>query len=285
MEKIKLKYKSYSIMAYHWQGETQEKILFLHGGALDYAMMSWEETIGYMDKKYDIYAVDFLGFGESDKPRIEYSNGLFVDFIYNILMQLNITKTHMVGLSMGAGNAIGFALKYPEMVDKLVLLDAWVYVKKMPLHRLSSWFVNSSLNEKSYTWFAKSKKLVKWGLAGLLIGDKKSMPERLVNDLYNLIKDPECNIAWISLQRYEMGRKKLTTDLVSNLSELKMPVLIVNGEKDPVVSVKSAVAASKVIPDCRLHIMKGCRHWPQKERPEEFAAILCEYLLKPVLTK
>lgn len=278
MERIELRYKSYSIMAYHWQGETQEKVLFLHGGALDYAMMSWEEAIGYMDKKYDIYAVDFLGFGESDKPRIEYSNGLFVDFIYSILMQLNITKTHMVGLSMGAGNAIGFSLKYPEMIDKLVLLDAWGFVERMPLQRLSSWFVHSSLNEKSYAWFAKSKMLVKWSLAGLLIGDKQNMSQKLVDDLYNLVKDTEANMAWISLQRYEVGKRKLTTDLAARLSELKMPVLIVNGEKDPVVSVKSATTASKTIPHCKLHIMKGCKHWPQKERPEEFSHVLCKFL-------
>lgn len=58
-----------------------------------------------------------------------------------------------------------------------------------------------------------------------------------------------------------------------------MPVLIVNGEKDSVVPVKSAIGASKVIKNSQLHIMKYCKHWPQKERPEEFAHILGAFLM------
>jgi pimeloyl-ACP methyl ester carboxylesterase len=71
----------------------------------------------------------------------------------------------------------------------------------------------------------------------------------------------------------------MTTDLTSHLSELKMPVLLVNGEKDSSVPMKSAVAASKAICNCQLYIMKGCRHWAQKERPDEFVQLLKTFLL------
>jgi pimeloyl-ACP methyl ester carboxylesterase len=113
-----------------------------------------------------------------------------------------------------------------------------------------------------------------------LIGDKNKVSDELVSTLYNLIHEPKCNMAWESLQCYELGREKATTDLASHLKELKMPVLIVNGEKDSVVQVKSVIAASKVIEDCQLHIMKGCRHWAQKERPDEFVQVLKAFLAK-----
>lgn len=280
MEKIKLTYKSYSITVYHKQGKTNEKLVFLHGGALDNAMMSWKEVIELMGNQYDIYAIDMLGFGESDKPNIVYSIPVFVEFLYDMLQQLNIEKTHLVGLSMGGGISIGFSLRFPQMVDKLVLVGAVGFYNRMPFHTICRWFVNSWLNAKSYEWLRKSKKLVRWSIESSLIGDKSRVSDELVTTLYNLLHEPNYNIPWESFQRYELGKKKMTTDLTSHLSELKMPVLIVNGEKDTGVPAKSAIAASKVIKNSELHIMKGCKHWAQKERPKEFVQILETFLLK-----
>ena len=283
MERIKLTYKSYSITLYHKQGETNEKLVFLHGGGLDNAMLSWKEVIKLMGNQYDIYAIDMIGYGKSDKPNIMYSIPMYVEFLHNILQQLNIKKTNLVGLSMGGGISIAFSLKFPQMLDKLVLVGAFGLYDRMPYHTICRWFVNSWLNAKSYEWLGKSKKLVRWSIESSLIGDKKEVSDELVTALYNLINEPKCNIPWESFQRYELGKKKMTTDLTSHLSELKMPVLIVNGEKDDGVPVKSAIAASKVIKNSQLHIMKGCKHWAQKERPKEFAQILGEFLMNNYL--
>ena len=47
---------------------------------------------------------------------------------------------------------------------------------------------------------------------------------------------------------------------------------------DKAVPVKGAIIASKRIPDCEMYLMEGCKHWPQKERPQEFANALQLYL-------
>ena len=87
MELIHLTYQSYAITAYHQQGETMQKIVFLHGGGLDNAMLSWKEVIEQMGTQYDIYAIDLLGYGASDKPDIVYSIPMYVDFLHSILGQ------------------------------------------------------------------------------------------------------------------------------------------------------------------------------------------------------
>lgn len=276
--KIRLIYNSYKVVVYHSQGQTKEKIVFLHGGALDNAMMSWKEVIELMGSKYDIYAIDMLGFGESDKPDIAYSIPMYVEFLYDILKQLKISKTHLVGLSMGGGIGIGFSLKFPEMVDKLTVIGSLGFYSKMPFHRLSRWYVNSWLNSKSYQWLGKSKKLVKWSITSTMFGDKSRVSDGLVNDLYKLVNESKSNRAWETFQRHELGKEGMTTDLALHLSELKMPVLIVNGENDPGVPLRFAVAASKVIKSSELYIMEGCKHWAQKERPEEFCRVLKEFL-------
>lgn len=278
MEKIKLTYKSYGITVYHKEGDTNKKIVFVHGGALDNAMMSWKEVVELMGNKYDIYAVDMLGFGESDKPDIQYSIPMYVEFLYDVLRQLNIEKASLVGLSMGGGISIAFSLKYPEIVDKLTIIGSLGLYSRMPFHRFNRWFVNSRFNAKSYEWIGKSRALVKWTINSSLFGDKNKISDKLVDDLYKLVHEPNCNKAWESFQCYELGKEGMATDLAVHLSDLAMPVLIVNGEKDSGVPVKYAIAASKVIKNSKLHVMKGCKHWAQKERPEEFVQVFKEFL-------
>jgi len=278
MDKIELAYQSSAVTVYHQQGETSEKIVFLHGGGLDNAMLSWKEVIELMGNRYDIYAIDLLGYGASDKPDIVYTIPMYIAFLHDILRQLGIDKTHLVGLSMGGGISIGFSLQFPQTVDKLILIDSLGLYEKMPFHTLCRWFVNSKLNAKSYEWMGKSKESVRWSIASSLFGDKEKVTEELVSSLYDLVREPGCNRPWESFQRYELGKKKMTTDLASHLSELKMPVLLVNGEKDSSVPMKSAVAASKAMGNCQLYIMKGCKHWAQKERPIEFVQLLKTFI-------
>lgn len=278
MERIELKYNQYSISVYHRPGKTDEKIIFLHGGALDNALMSWKEVIELTDDRYDVYAIDLIGYGNSDKPDIEYTIPMYADFLHDILIQLGIEKTHLAGLSMGGGISIGFSLKYPSMVDKLILIGSLGLFEKMRFHSACRWFVNSKFNSKSYQWLARSRKRIKWSIRSALIGDKNKITGEMVDMIYNMLKNPDCNKAWEYFQRYELGPKKMTTDLTSKLAELKMPVLIVNGEKDPGVPVKAAASSCSLINDSQLYIMKGCRHWAQKERPDEFVKVMQQFL-------
>lgn len=160
MEIINLTYKNYSVTVYHKKGETSEKLVFLHGGGLDNAMMSWKEVIELIGDKYDIYAIDMLGYGKSDKPDILYTISMYDEFLYDILKQLHIDRACLIGLSLGGGISIDFSLKFPNVVDRLVFIDSYGLSEKMPFHALCRWIVNSPLNSKSYEWFRKSKKLI-----------------------------------------------------------------------------------------------------------------------------
>lgn len=284
MERIKLKYKEYQLTAYHKPGTTNQKVLFLHGGGLDSAMMSWKEVMERMDGKYDLYAVDMLGYGASDKPDITYTIPLYTEMLHHVLGQLNIARTSLVGLSMGGGICLSFALKYPQLVESLTLVDSLGLYERMPFHYLCWKYVNSGINERIFGWERKSKRRVRWA-ASALIGDKKKLTDEFIDSLYGLLDEPDCGRPFISLQRSEMGRKKMSTDLAPHLGELSMPVLLINGEKDAGVPAKAAAAASKVIPNSRLHIMKGCKHWSQKERPDEFAEVLNRFLLEKTAAK
>ena len=55
-----------------------------------------------------------------------------------------------------------------------------------------------------------------------------------------------------------------------------MPVIFVNGERDRLVPVKHLKGMKELLPDGKVYILKGCKHWSVKERPEEFFDIVEE---------
>ncbi|MBQ3339083.1 MAG: alpha/beta hydrolase, partial [Atopobiaceae bacterium] len=62
------------------------------------------------------------------------------------------------------------------------------------------------------------------------------------------------------------------------LQEIAAPTLLVHGALDRAVPVEGAILAGEKIPDCEVYLMEGCKHWHQKERPQEFARVLQAYL-------
>ena len=58
------------------------------------------------------------------------------------------------------------------------------------------------------------------------------------------------------------------------LKDLKMPVVYIIGEKDPLVPQSDIFRASQETPHSRAEVFKGCRHWSVKEQPEQFCRIV-----------
>ena len=275
-----LEFRAHKLRAYQRSSGSGIPVLFLHGGGLDSAMLSWQEVISMMPPEYDCFAVDLLGYGESDKPDLTYSVPLYAELVLSVMDQLGLASAHLVGLSLGGGVAIASALNAPERVRSLTLTDAWGLSKTIPFYRFSRWFVNSSWNAKSYRWMGKKRSRVRWLITTSLFGNSSNVSDMLAEELYELLQQPNCNLAWESLQRYEIGKDGITTDLHSHLGELSMPVLIVNGEMDFGVPLKDAKAAAEFIPHAALFIIKGAKHWAQKEYPREFTDRLCLFLQK-----
>ncbi|MGO9275698.1 MAG: alpha/beta fold hydrolase [Terriglobia bacterium] len=97
-------------------------LIFVHG--LGSSAASWSFDIGPASQKFHVYALDQIGFGHSDKPLIEYRIETFVEFLQGFMQALNIPKATLVGNSLGGWIAVEFTAQHPEMVDKLVLVDA-----------------------------------------------------------------------------------------------------------------------------------------------------------------
>lgn len=266
----------------YYAGEGTDTILLLHGAGVDSALMSWAEVIPLLSEKYRVIAPDLPGYGDSDRIDGEYSLLFYTEIIKGVVEAFQCGPVILAGLSLGGGISLNMALEYPELVKLLIPVDSWGIFQRLPYHRLTYWYTRSKVNEKLYKWTGKYDWLVRWSLASSLIGDKSKITDALTAEVQRAMLEPGAGQPFISFQKSEITKDGLKTDLFSRLGEIMIPTLLIHGSQDKAVPLKDAVAASKLIPDCELYIMKGCKHWPQKERPEEFSQAVDDFVTQQI---
>ncbi|MEZ2228141.1 MULTISPECIES: alpha/beta hydrolase [unclassified Microcoleus] len=95
-------------------------LVFLHGSWDN--SNQWLKTIEYLCPQYHCFAPDLLGFGDSERPKMNYSIDLEVECLAQYLDTLNLQEVYLIGHSLGGWVATSYALKYPDRVKGLVLL-------------------------------------------------------------------------------------------------------------------------------------------------------------------
>jgi len=280
MKEYSLRHLQSNVHVYQ-SGSGPIPLLLLHGGGLDSAMLSWKEVMCLLPEAYTVYAIDLLGYGKSDKPDDLAGDAFYEKHfacIEDIVSQLGLTRFCLSGISLGGAFAIGYALRRPDQIAALIPVDAWGLVKKMPCHWFYYWFIHTSLQKRSYRWIANSPSLARWSIRSSLFGNPGKITQTLVDEIVALCKVPNADQSMHDYQVSSLLRHGVRTDYTELFSELEMPVLFLNGEKDPLVPAKASKAASDAAPLGELHIMAGCRHWPQKERPEEYVRVVNSFL-------
>src|SRR3954470_24184810 len=100
-------------------------VVLLHGLGGDGSR--WGPNIEPLAKDFHVFALDQIGFGQSDKPLADYHTGMLAEFLVDFLKAVGVPKASLVGNSMGAGVALYTAVHFPQAVDRIVLADGGGY--------------------------------------------------------------------------------------------------------------------------------------------------------------
>lgn len=280
MEEFSLRHRQYDIRVYK-SGSGMIPLVLLHGGGLDSAMLSWKEVMAALPEAYTAYAIDMLGYGKSSKPD-DMAGGEFYEkhlaCLEDVVSQLGLSRFCLSGILLGGAFAIGYALRRPEQVAALISVDAWGLVSRMPCHWFYYWFVHTSLQKRSYRRIGNSPAMARWSIRSSLFGNPGKITQTLVDEIAALCREPNADSSMHDFQISSLSRHGVVPDYTARFSELEMPALFVNGEKDALVPVKASARAADAAPLGELHVMRGCRHWPQKERPEEYVRVADEFI-------
>jgi len=259
-------------------GEAGLPVLLLHGGGLDSASLTWGPALGALAAQHRVVAPDLPGYGESDRPDVQYTVDYYVGFLGRLMDALGLERASLVGLSLGGAIALGCTLAAPGRVGRLVLVDSHGLGEEIPYGALGYLLVHAPwLNEWSWAWLARSRRLVRRSLEGLVY-DRSLVAEALVDEAYQLLQRPGVGAAWRALQRNETIWLRSRTVYVDRLCQVQAPTLILHGAGDSLVPVAWAERAARLIPQAQLVVVPGAKHWLPREKPEEFHRLVSEFL-------
>lgn len=239
------------------------KVILLHG--LGAAAESWQFTIPALAANYHVIALDQIGFGKSDKPLLKYRVGTYADFLDKFMAELKIEKASLVGNSMGGWIAGFMAIKYPNRVEKIVLVAAAGIIPEK-YDEAQIYQLNNSTRDE----IRANLKLI---FANPMLQNNEMLVDQFMtqrvtaNDGYT-----------ISAMIESIKRKE---DFLNNrLGEIKKPTLIIWGKQDGLLPVSDAYTFNKGIAGSELAVFDNCGHLPQFEKAADFNKKVLEFLAK-----
>jgi esterase len=256
--------------------ENARQWVFLHG-LMGYGA-NWRKIISGLEATERILVFDQRGHGRSWKPETGYAGEDYADDLYLILEELGWKKVMLVGHSMGGRNALMFASKFPERVEKLVIEDIGPepdnssidYYQRL-LGGVPTPF-SSKLEAKEFFM----NEFPKLHLA-------KENVQTIGQYLYsNLEEKPDGKIDWrfskdAIMASVVQGRAK---DHWDEFRKLPMPTLVIRGQNSKELSkqVFSKMIASN--PRITGVEVPNAGHWVHSDQPAEFLRILTEFAQK-----
>jgi pimeloyl-ACP methyl ester carboxylesterase len=253
-------------------------VLLLHGGIIDAAHVTWGELIDLLAREYRVVALDLLGYGESEKPDTTYSIGHHTEIVAGVVDALDIGSLSVVGVSMGGGIGLALALRSPDVVDRLGLVDGYGLGTELASGTLTYLLARiQGLNKLSMALLRRSRGLTKASL-GNIAHDPDALSPEAVDAVWAEAKRPGVGKAFRGFRAAEVTRDGYRTDVTDRLSDLAVPTLLLHGQHDGVFPVAWSERAAERIPDADLYVLAECAHWAPRERPERVRELLVDFL-------
>jgi pimeloyl-ACP methyl ester carboxylesterase len=251
-------------------------VLFVHG--LGGSWQNWLENIPAVAQAgYRAIAVDLPGFGASEMPAEKISISGYGRWVEALLEELDTGPVALVGNSMGGFIGAEVAIKFPSLLERLVLVSA------------AGISVENQRNEPVLGALYRTERLATMAVAGLASrADVVSRRPRARKALmYVVAAHPDRLPAALVAEQVRGAGKEgflpaldALTDypIRERLTDIAAPTLIVWGADDRLVPVRDADTFEELIPDARKVVFADTGHVAMLERPERFNRLLLDFM-------
>jgi 3-oxoadipate enol-lactonase len=253
------------VMNYNDSGDKKNPtIIFIHGFPFDKNM--WNNQLAVLGNEFRCIAYDLSGYGRS-APRNQFSIEEFADDLDAFMDILQIPNAAICGLSMGGYIALRAYDKYPERFSQLILCDTQCVadteegkekrfksirqIEEEGLENYASGFVKNVFTEESQL----SKKEITEKIKATILS---TAPASVTGTLKALAERAET---------------------CTNLSEIKVPVLILCGKEDKVTPVAQSEYLNRHIPGSVYSVIENASHLSNLEQPETFNEAIRKFLV------
>lgn len=227
-------------IAYRVAGEGPPVIL-IHGLAA--SSRWWERNITALASSFQVYAIDLIGFGAS-RGSHRFNLDEAASHLASWMDSLGIHRATIIGHSMGGFIGASLAANFPERVDRLALVDA----AALPLNR-------------RYPWQT--------------LGPVRGLLDLRLDSFSLLVTD-----AWRAgpASIWHAARELGTADITTKLPAIQAPVLVIWGEDDAIIPLRSGQQIAGMLPNAELVVIENAGHNVMYDRPEAFNRVVMDFL-------
>ncbi|PHS72439.1 MAG: pimeloyl-[acyl-carrier protein] methyl ester esterase [Cycloclasticus sp.] len=237
--------------------------MLIHGWAMNSAI--WRDWLVALTQSYRVFCVELPGHGES-----EYTQHWMMDELLEALAKQLPATANVLGWSLGGMVALAFADKYPQRIEKLILL------------------ASSAKFTQSDDWvFAVEKDTLKMFAAGLVDNASATIKRFLLLQTHGIAEPKKMNGCLkhsvsvpSDIKGLESGLYILqNTDLRKALQQIACPVLMILGKKDALIPVGVGAELLNINPTIKLRLIEQATHVPFLSHQNEVAQVLNDFVL------
>ncbi|WP_338408155.1 alpha/beta hydrolase [uncultured Flavobacterium sp.] len=247
-------------------------IVLLHGTGS--SLHTFDEWTVILKKNRRIVRMDLPAFGLTGPfPDKNYSIDHYVSFIEDFLASQGINRCILGGNSLGGQIAWRLTLKRPEIVAKLILIDAAGYPKESTSEPIAFTIAKIPVLNKILT-FITPRFVAKASVKNVYAEDAK-ITEELVDRYFDLALRSGNRQALVDRMKVEYG-----SNYLDQINQIQQPTLLLWGEKDSLITIASAYHFHRDLPNDTLVIIKNSGHVPMEESPKESLTPVLSFIQK-----
>jgi pimeloyl-ACP methyl ester carboxylesterase len=246
-------------------GEGKTGVVFIHGWCCDHSV--WRAQAAGLDGQVRMLFVDLPGYGQSDKPKTDYSMDLFAQGVDAVLRDAGVERAVLAGHSMGTPVVRQFYRRFPDKTAALVFVDGAL----RPFTR------DPAETERFLSRFKEEtfKETAPQFLAGMLTA---TTPADVREQIGRLVRNAHPQVA-VSSMRGMFDQKKLWAE-----DPVRVPALALMA-KSPFWTDEYKAYVKRLVPDLDYREFDGVGHFLFMEKPKEVNAALADFLKKHGMVK
>jgi esterase len=249
-----------------WGNPAAPPLLLIHG--LDRVARTFDHVAPHFTSRFRVIAMDMRGHGDSGwDPQGRYLVEDHIKDVEGLVQQLGLRGITLWGNSTGGRVAQVFAGMHPELVARVISEDVG---PERPRQIADSYARRVAQEEAG--WASEDELLaqVRKSNAGM----SEAVATAFVK--YGSKRRADGRVIW--KRDPQLVKGFVATDLWRFVREIKAPILYVIGGRSAIVPADTQAELKKTLPQVRIETMPGLGHFPSDEKPQDFLAIVDEFL-------
>jgi pimeloyl-ACP methyl ester carboxylesterase len=252
-------------------------LIFIHGfGA---CIEHWRNNLSVLSQKHPVYAIDLLGFGASRKAASGYSAYLWAEQVYDFWRTFIDRPVILVGNSIGSLVCMTAAAEHPEMVKGIVMLSLPDPNRSEAIPKIASTLEDALALPaiiKTIYKIVRQPRLIR-RILKLAYVNLSSVDDELIEIITAPSLDRDADRAFFALFK-SVRKPNYAPSAPRVLPNLKIPILLIWGDRDRVVPPTLAPRFTQMNPQIKLVELKNVGHCPHDEVPDLFNQNLLDWL-------